>query len=95
MILAGDVGGTHTRVALFDRDGLGRLVSRLERSYASGDHDGLESIIDLFLREAGAPRGAGGWVDAATFGVAGPVRRGRSETTNLPWVIESPNPVRR
>ena len=90
MILAGDVGGTHTRVALFDRDARGRLQSRLERSYPSGDHDGLESIIDLFLREAGLVRGgAGGWVDAATFGVAGPVRRGRSETTNLPWVIEA------
>jgi len=90
MILAGDIGGTNTRLALFARDGSGRLRPLTEKSYPSRAHDSLESIVALFLQdEATRPDGPAGPIEAASFGVAGPVRRGRCETTNLPWVIEA------
>jgi glucokinase len=83
MILAGDIGGTKTRVALFGRDGSGRLTLQTERSYPSREHESLEAIVALFLTQPAVG------IEAATFGVAGPVRHGRCETTNLPWVIEA------
>jgi glucokinase len=90
MILAGDIGGTTTRLALFARDGSGRLQALTETTYSSRAHDSLESILSRFLKaEASRPDGPAGPIEAATFGAAGPVRRGRCETTNLPWVIEA------
>ncbi len=80
MILAGDIGGTNVRLALFERLG-GRLVRRKEARYRSRELRGLTAALDLFL--PGKPA-----VEAAGFGVAGPVRGGRSETTNLPWVVD-------
>ncbi len=82
MILAVDIGGTKTRVALFERVE-GRLARRAEKSFPSQEHAGLESIVRLFQEEhPGRPL-------CASFGVAGPVRDGRSETTNLPWLVDS------
>ena len=83
MILAGDVGGTKTNIAIFDRSS-GQKVPRSIRhaTYRSSEHPGLESIISNFLRPGERP-------DAACFGVAGPVIGGCSETPNLPWVIDS------
>jgi len=81
VILAGDIGGTHTRLALFEPDaGRDAIV---EQVYRSGEHAGLEAILEVFRR---AHRGA---VAAACFGVAGPVRDNRCVTTNLPWVVEA------
>ena len=79
MILAGDVGGTHSRLALFD-DGL-RLLE--ERTYPSARHAGLGELIAAFLAATGAS------VERACFGVAGPVRDGRSKITNLPWRVDA------
>jgi len=82
MILAGDIGGTRTRLALLERDG-GRLRLRAEEAFASGEHAGLEEILRLFRARHAPP------VERASFGVAGPVRDGRCQTTNLPWVVEA------
>jgi glucokinase len=82
MILAGDIGGTRTRVALFEREN-GRLVRRAEAHYPSRDHPGLESIVREFRDEHPERPGR------AAFGVAGPVRGGCSETTNLPWLVDA------
>lgn len=80
-VLAGDVGGTKTLLGLFRADH-GRLEPlRIDR-YASAEHDGLESMLRAFL---GPERIR---VDAAAFGVAGPVVDGRSRFSNLPWVLE-------
>ena len=79
MILAGDIGGTNCRLALFD-DGF-RLS--LEKTYPSRDYPGLGEAIRLFLRETGAE------VSRACFGIAGPVREGRVRTTNLPWTVDA------
>jgi glucokinase len=73
VILAGDVGGTKTTVALFDR---GRLVR--EVTVASRDYDSLEAVIARFLE--GRPRPV---IGALAVGIAGPVVDGRGTTTNL------------
>ena len=95
MILAGDIGGTKTRLALY-RPGaapggapdatpgsVAAPVSFAEKTFPSREHASLEMIVRIFRREHPDP------IEAATFGIAGPVRDGRSETTNLPWVIET------
>jgi glucokinase len=81
MILAGDIGGTNARLAYFQpQNGHLRLVS--ERTFPSREHSELGEIVVQFLDDSGAHP------DAACFGIAGPVRNGRVETSNLPWVIE-------
>lgn len=79
VILAGDIGGTHTRLALFDRSE--RLVCRREKKFSSKEFRGLEDIVREFL--------GGDKVSNACFGIAGPVRNGRCQTTNLPWVVDA------
>jgi glucokinase len=83
MILAGDIGGTKTNLGLFDVTD-GALTSRIQRSFPSKRFPGLESIVDVFMSTAGRPS-----VDAACFGVAGPIIEARSVTPNLPWILES------
>lgn len=82
MILAGDIGGTHTRIALFT-DEAGHLALLEEKLYPSREHKGLEEIVDLFLLDH--PRQA----DIACFGIAGPVLGGRATAANLPWVVDA------
>ena len=81
MILAGDIGGTNARLACFQsRNGHLDVVS--ERTFPSREHKEFGEIVVQFLDEPG-PR-----PEVACFGIAGPVRNGRVETSNLPWVIE-------
>lgn len=81
MILAGDIGGTNARLAYFQpRNGHLELVS--ERVFPSREHRELGEIVTRFLDDSGTQP------EAACFGIAGPVRNGRVETSNLPWVIE-------
>ena len=81
MILAGDVGGTSTRLGLFELEG-GALRERLTARYDSRSHPGLLSIVREFRAKDPRP------LERAAFGIAGPVREDRVETPNLPWVIE-------
>src|SRR3984885_3571722 len=82
MILAGDIGGTNARLAFFDiLDGHFRLVSA--SVFPSREFTGLDQIVARFVHSSKLHP------DSACFGVAGPVRNGRVETSNLPWVIES------
>jgi glucokinase len=81
MILAGDIGGTNARLAYFQpQNGHFQLVS--ERVFSSRDYSELGEIVSKFLQDAATPP------DVACFGIAGPVRNGRVEASNLPWVIE-------
>src|SRR3982074_1502585 len=82
MILAGDIGGTRTRLAAFDTEG-SKLNCVVEKIYPSQEHSGLAEIITAFIKTEGIP------VHSACFGVAGPVRGGRSRISNLPWIIDS------
>ena len=79
-ILAGDVGGTKTDLALYLREGIALRLEEL-RSFPSGRYPALEAILAEFLA------GRAG-VDAVCIGVAGPVVSGRSRVTNLPWVVD-------
>jgi len=82
MILAGDIGGTNARLAAFETEG-NRLQCVVEKIYASKEHNGLPEIVTDFVKTEGIP------AQSACFGVAGPVRAGRSKISNLPWVIDS------
>jgi glucokinase len=80
MILAGDVGGTNTRLALLGDD-LRRPLA-LE-TFKSAEHSSLEEIVRRFL--GGHPAE----VTTASFGVAGPVHDGRTEAVNLAWPVDA------
>ena len=83
-LLAADVGGTKTVCGLY---AAGRQRPRplaVER-FTTLDHDSLESLLAVFLDR----RAAGAAVDAAALGVAGPVRDGASDLTNVPWRVEA------
>jgi glucokinase len=82
MILAGEIGATRTRLAAFETAG-NKLQRVVEKIYASQEHSGLSQIIAGFIKAEGIP------VQSACFGVAGPVKGGRSKISNLPWVIDS------
>ena len=81
-LLAGDIGGTKTVLALFSSE-KGPTQPLFEVSYPSNSYSGLDSIIRDFFLQAD--------VSAATacFGVAGPVRNGRAVITKLPWQPDS------
>ncbi len=82
MILAGDIGGTNTRLALFEEKG-DVLKSIIEKIYPSREHANLEEIVITFLSEQKRS------IKHACFGIAGPVKDGRSVATNLPWNVDS------
>jgi glucokinase len=80
-VLAADVGGTKTAVALVEISARSLAVVR-ESRYASADFRGLADVFaDFLAREKKAPRFAGA-------GVAGPVRQGRARVTKLSWDID-------
>jgi glucokinase len=78
--LAGDVGGTHARLALF---GDGERDPAVVEIYSSAEHDGLVEIVGAFRSAHPEP------VAAASFGVAGPVENGRTEAVNLAWPVDA------
>ncbi len=83
-ILAGDVGGTKTWLGLFDA-GPPRPAPIETARYATPEFDGLADLVARFLDDAGAR----GTPAAACFGVAGPVRDGVSQLTNIPWAADA------
>jgi glucokinase len=88
MILAGDIGGTNTRLALVDAaSGALRIVA--ERTFPSRERTSLEAAIAEFLSLNKCD------LVRASFGIAGPVLNGRCEATNLPWVVDSRNLAKR
>jgi glucokinase len=82
MILAGDIGGTNTRLALYEPVG-DKLEFRNETTYPSRNHPSLDEIVSLFVAKTGAH------IERACFGIAGPVKDGRSVTSNLAWIVDA------
>jgi glucokinase len=80
MILAGDIGGTKTVLAICDAS----FAIVREAIYHCADYPSLEAILDQFV-PPGQPHG----LTAACFGVAGPVVAGTAKITNLPWTISA------
>jgi glucokinase len=81
MLLAGDIGGTKTVLGIFTAE-TGPREPLIERRYRSDDYASLSTIIEEFLSEQGVR------VETGSFGVAGPVRDGRVQVTNLPWEVD-------
>lgn len=82
MILAGDIGGTNARLAFFEvANGQFRLMTA--SVFPSREYKGLDEIVTKFVDASNLHP------EAACFGIAGPVRNGRVEASNLPWVIEA------
>jgi glucokinase len=87
VILAGDVGGTKCNLALFsEKDG--RLTTVFKQRFASKEFARFELIVKEFSRLA-APYMSTDYVEAAGFGVAGPVIDNHVRATNLPWTVDA------
>ena len=83
MILAGDIGGTNTRLAFFEGTP-DRLKPREMEVFPSPQFSGPAEIVRKYLARHKQEA-----VQAAAFGLPGAVVDGRVQTTNLPWVVDS------
>lgn len=81
MILAGDIGGTRARLALFADDGKGRPLKH--DTFQSAAYKRVEDVLHAFLGDK-PPK-----IKAASLGIAGPVIDQRCSATNLPWVLDA------
>lgn len=83
MILAGDIGGTKTNVALFQTNGseVGAVIK--QRTFRSADYDSLETILKEFVGENELR------ITGACFGIAAPVVQGHAKTPNLNWTVNA------
>ncbi len=83
-LLAGDAGGTGTRLALYERAGESFALLRTAE-FESRAYPTLEAIVRAFLT-GDAPQPT---IEAACIGVPGPVVGGVVRVTNLPWMLEA------
>ncbi|MCU0604056.1 MAG: glucokinase [Desulfobacterales bacterium] len=81
LVLAGDVGGTKTDLAVFS-SAAGPRAPLAQATFRSRDYAGLDAVVREFLAWIGTG------VDRAAFGVAGPVANGEAKITNLPWRMD-------
>ncbi len=81
LLLAGDVGGTKTDLAVISPTA-GPRAPLAEASFPSADYSCLEDLLQAFLSQTHLP------VDRAVLGVAGPVVAGRTTITNLSWELD-------
>jgi glucokinase len=84
-VLAGDIGGTKTNLAIYSVEGQRKLSLIREASFPSSHYNGLEAVISEFLG-SGQEK-----VAAGAFGIAGPVLDGEVFATNLPWRVTTTN----
>lgn len=83
MLLAGDIGGTKTKLAVFSTEKESDWKNPLsEATFPSGHYPSLEALVQEFQQQHHYK------IDRASFGVAGPVVNGRATITNLPWILE-------
>jgi glucokinase len=81
MLLAGDIGGTKTILALYTHeDGPRNAVAQF--TYPSAKYESLEAVVREFMKQTRAK------IERATFAVAGPVLGSKAQVTNLLWVME-------
>src|SRR5438046_804993 len=86
MILAGDIGGTNTRLGLFE-PARPRPRPRAIQGFATLDFADLPTMIAAFLEAVSIDRPT---IDGACFGVAGPVVDNAAQLTHVPWRVEGP-----
>lgn len=78
MLLGGDVGGTKTKLALFERTGRGIERNTVEK-FESRSFESLTDLVRQFLEKHPVK------IEGACFGIPGPVKNGSVWTPNLPW----------
>jgi glucokinase len=83
MLLAGDIGGTKTELAIFSLES-GPRKPLARKVFPSGEYPTLEAILREFL----AGDAAGFAVDHVCIAAAGPVIAGHAKITNLTWSID-------
>jgi glucokinase len=91
IVLAGDIGGTNSRLALVAverSDGKTKLNPIYERTYPSTAQPTLELIVQGFMSDAQAQIGQARGITRACLGIAGPVENNICRATNLPWVVD-------
>jgi len=81
MLMAGDIGGTNTRLALVSPEAGPRKFAA-EQEFRSADFNGLQPMVEAFLAKTG------GRPTSACFAVAGPIIDGRTRLTNLAWNLD-------
>jgi glucokinase len=81
MILAGDIGGTKTNLALYKSSQEG-IMLELQRQFVSQNYASFSDVIHEFLAKVPDTK-----ITTACFGIAGPIIDGKCRTTNLPWEI--------
>jgi glucokinase len=88
-VLAGDIGGTNARLAIFEA-GAGGEVGALvyEQTFPSRAYPSLDVIVDEFAAAAGAQVGVAANVTNASLGIAGPIENNMCRATNLPWIVD-------
>ena len=87
LILAGDIGGTNTNLALVSHEG-GRFRIVFTRRYSTQAEISLVAPMERFLSEA-LDEGFGSKIDVCCVSAAGPVIDGSIRLTNAPWSIDA------
>ncbi|MCC5832582.1 MAG: glucokinase [Chlamydiales bacterium] len=84
MILAGDIGGTKTNLALFSQEEGDYTFSNLKK-FPSQEYKDLRTIVGEYLESCKQSEG----INMACFAIAGPVKEGICRATNLPWIVDA------
>jgi glucokinase len=79
MLLAGDIGGTKTNLAIYSPHS--RLSPHIQATFTSADYPSLKALVAQFLLDTNVA------VERAVLGVPGPVMEGEAQVTNLPWLV--------
>ena len=85
MFLVGDIGGTKTNIAILEPFN-GTFKTLYEKSFISNNYDSLRTIVDKVINEDLKHQFK---ITRACFGVAGPIKDGLCDATNLPWLVDS------
>ncbi len=81
-VLAGDIGGTNARLAIYEVE-LTRYETLVAEVFPSRQYATLGEVVTGFMKAHGIR------AQRACFGVPGPVKDGVAQTTNLPWLVEA------
>src|SRR4051794_15556856 len=85
ILFAGDIGGTKTNFGIYETGGAGGLKHELspvaQGSVQTGDFPDADAMLSTIVRD----HAGGRKIDAAAFGIAGPVEDGVCRGENLPW----------
>lgn len=85
MFLVGDIGGTKTNIAIIESVN-NKFITKFEKLFPSKEFDSLRTIVKKIVEEDLIKVSS---LKGACFGVAGPIKDGKCDATNLPWLVDS------